>query len=68
MVLKGNIDAVAVIEKGSAGRCGGGGAAAMEAAKAGGRFILSSGDSIPLAAPEENLAALVEFGRKYGRY
>jgi MtaA/CmuA family methyltransferase len=68
IVLKGNIDAVRVMEKGTvadveAAVCG-----AMEAAKEGGRFILSSGDSIPKGTPEENIRALVEYGRKYGRY
>lgn len=68
MVLKGNIDAVSVIEKGSRHDVEAAVKAAMEAAKEGGRFILSSGDSVPLEAPEENIAALVEFGREYGKY
>ncbi|MDO8736251.1 MAG: uroporphyrinogen decarboxylase family protein, partial [Thermoleophilia bacterium] len=68
VILKGNIDAAAVIEKGSLEDVKAAVQVAMEAAKAGGRFILSSGDSISLAAPEENLAALVRYGREYGRY
>ncbi|MFA5809965.1 MAG: uroporphyrinogen decarboxylase family protein, partial [Thermoleophilia bacterium] len=68
VVLKGNIDAAAVIEKGSLADVEQAVRLAMEAAKAGGRFILSTGDSIPVSAPEENVSALVEFGRKYGRY
>ncbi len=68
IVLKGNIDAAAVIEKGKVADVEQAVRAAIDAAAAGGRFILSTGDSIPLAAPEENIAALVEYGRKYGRY
>lgn len=68
VVLKGNIDAAAVIEKGSVADVEQAVRLAMAAAKPGGRFILSTGDSIPVSAPEENVSALVEFGRKYGRY
>jgi MtaA/CmuA family methyltransferase len=67
-VLKGNIDAVTVIEKGSVADVEAAVAAAMDSAKAGGGFILSTGDSIPVSAPMENVAALTEYGRKYGRY
>lgn len=68
VILKGNIDAVAVIEKGSPADVEEAVRAAVEAAKPGGRFILSTGDSVPLGAPEGNIAALVEYGRKYGGY
>lgn len=68
MVIKGNIDAVTVLEKGGTGDVEHAVREAMEAEKGGGRFILSSGDSIPLPTPEENISALVENGRKYGRY
>lgn len=68
MILKGNIDAAAIIEKGSEEDVKTAVRVAMEAAKADGRFILSTGDSISLSAPEENLAALVSYGREYGRY
>jgi len=68
VVLKGNIDSVAVIEKGGPADVEAAVAAAMSAAKAGGGFILSTGDSVPVSAPLENVAALTEYGRKYGRY
>lgn len=68
VVLKGNIDAAAVIEKGSLEDVEAAVRYAMSAAKAGGGFILSSGDSIPNSAPENNLTALVEAGKKYGKY
>ena len=67
IVLKGNIDAAAVIEKGTVADVEAAVAAAIEAG-AGGRFILSTGDSIPISAPEENVKAMVEAGRKYGKY
>ncbi len=68
VILKGNIDAVTVMEKGGAADVEAAVEAAMGAAKAGGGFILSTGDSIPRPAPEANLAALVEFGERYGNY
>ncbi|MHB8791889.1 MAG: uroporphyrinogen decarboxylase family protein [Thermoleophilia bacterium] len=68
VILKGNIDAASVIEKGSVDNVRTAVRTAMDAAKAGGRFILSTGDSLSLNAPEENLAALVKYGREYGRY
>lgn len=68
VILKGNVDAAAVIEKGGVDDVKAAVKAAMDAAKAGGRFILSTGDSLSLSAPEENLAALVSYGREYGRY
>ncbi len=68
VILKGNIDAVAVIEKGDDGSVREAVGKAMDAAKAGGGFILSTGDSIPLPSPEENLAALVEYGIQFGAY
>jgi uroporphyrinogen-III decarboxylase len=68
VVLKGNLDAVTVIEKGTAADVEQAVKAAMDAASDCGGFILSTGDSIPLPAPEENIAALVKYGRKYGKY
>ncbi len=68
VALKGNIDAVSVMEKGSPADVEMAVKAAMEAAKAGRRFILSTGDSIPVSAPSDNVAALVNSGRKYGKY
>jgi len=67
IILKGNIDAVTVVEKGSAADVETAVREALDAAK-GGRFILSTGDSIPMGAPEGNVTALVEAGRKYGKY
>lgn len=68
VILKGNIDAMSIIEKGTREEVEAAVKQAMDSARAGGGFILSTGDSVPLDAPEENMAALVEFGRKYGAY
>ncbi len=68
VVLKGNIDSVEVLERGSREGVAAAVEACMEAAKQGGGYILSSGDSVPRAAPIENVEALVKAGRKYGGY
>ncbi|MBE0429580.1 MAG: uroporphyrinogen decarboxylase family protein [Thermoleophilia bacterium] len=68
IVLKGNIDADAVVEKGGVADIEAAVKAAMDAAKQEGGFILSTGDSVSVEAPEENVAALVRFGRQYGGY
>ena len=68
VVIKGNIDAVAVIEKGSRESVEQAVLSAIAAARGRGPFILSTGDSIPISAPEDNVAALVEFGRRHGKY
>lgn len=68
VVLKGNIDAFEVVEKGTPDDVFSAVREAMDAAKGAGRFILSTGDSIPVSAPGENIAALVEAGREYGKY
>jgi len=41
--------------------------AAIDAA-AGGRFILSTGDQCGRDTPDENLRAMIETARTYGRY
>lgn len=41
---------------------------AIDAAGAGGGFILSTGDQCGRDTPDENLRALVEAAHRYGRY
>jgi uroporphyrinogen decarboxylase len=41
---------------------------AIDDAAAGGRFILSTGDQCGRDTPDENLRAMVETARTYGRY
>lgn len=40
----------------------------IEKGAAGGGYMLGSGDDIPQAAPRENVAALVEAAKKFGKY
>jgi MtaA/CmuA family methyltransferase len=68
IILKGNIDAADVVEKGTVADVEAAVKAALDAVGDGGGFILSTGDSIPISAPEENIKALVDAGRKYGKY
>jgi uroporphyrinogen decarboxylase len=42
--------------------------ACIDAAAAGGGFILSTGDQCGRDTPDENLFALVEVAKTYGRY
>ena len=41
---------------------------AIDDAAAGGRFILSTGDQCGRDTPDENLFAMIETARTYGRY
>jgi hypothetical protein len=66
--LRGNVNSITTMLRGTPEdvereviRC-------LEDAKAGGGFILGVGDQTPYWTPEENIRALVEAGRKYGRY
>jgi uroporphyrinogen decarboxylase len=66
--LRGNVNSITVMLNGTpedveadVRRC-------MDAAKAGGGFILGVGDQTPYATPEENLRAFVEAGIRYGAY
>jgi len=66
--LRGNVNSITVMLQGGAAdverdvvRC-------MEAAKAGGGFILGVGDQTPYDTPEDNLLAFVEAGMAHGRY
>lgn len=67
-VLKGNIDSVEVLERGKEEDVKTAVRTCMEAAKEGGGYILSSGDSIPRGAPMENVAVMVKAGIRYGGY
>lgn len=68
LVLKGNIDSVEILERGTTSTIGAAAKTCMAKAKGGGNYILSTGDSVPKAAPKENLKSLVKFGRKFGKY
>ena len=68
IVLKGNLHTTDVMLKGSVDDVVAASKAAIDAAKAGGRFILSTGDQCGRDTPFENLEAMVRTARTYGRY
>lgn len=68
VVLKGNIDAVDMIERGTTRTIYDAVKKCMLSAKKNGNYILSTGDSVPKAASKENLKSFVRFGRKFGKY
>lgn len=68
IVLKGNLHTTEVMLRGSvedviaASKC------AIDDAAAGGRFILATGDQCGRDTPDENLRAMIDTARTYGRY
>lgn len=66
--MKGNIDPFGVLLKGTPEQVDAEVKACIEAGALGGGFILGTQDSTLAGTPFENLRALVEAGRKYGRY
>jgi uroporphyrinogen decarboxylase len=68
LVLKGNLHTTEVMLRGTADEVRAASRAAIDAAAAGGRFILSTGDQCGRDTPDENLRALVETAHTYGRY
>ena len=68
IVLKGNLHTTRTMLHGSADDVRRAAREAIDAAGAGGRFILSTGDQCGRDTPDENLHALVETARTYGRY
>lgn len=68
IVLKGNLHTTEVMLRGSADDVIAASKQAMDAAAAGGRFILSTGDQCGRDTPDENLRAMVHAARTYGKY
>jgi uroporphyrinogen decarboxylase len=68
IVLKGNLHTTEVMLKGSVADVISASRKAIDDAAAGGRFILSTGDQCGRDTPDENLRAMVETARTYGRY
>ena len=68
IVLKGNLHTTRVMLHGSAADVAAASKKAIDDAAAGGRFILSTGDQCGRDTPDENLRAMVETARTYGRY
>jgi len=68
LTLKGNLHTTDVMLRGSAADVAAAARGAIDAAAGGGRFILSTADQCGRDTPDENLRALVETARDYGRY
>ena len=68
IVLKGNLHTTQVMLRGSVEEVARASREAIDAAKAGGRFILSTGDQCGRDTPLENIRAMIETARTYGRY
>ena len=68
LVLKGNLHTTDVMLRGSAEDVRRASRKAIDDAAKGGRFILSTGDQCGRDTPDENLFAMIETARTYGRY
>ncbi len=68
LTLKGNLHTTEHMLRGSADDVIRASKQAIDAAAAGGRFILSTGDQCGRDTPFENIHAMVETARTYGRY
>jgi len=68
LVLKGNLHTTQVMLMGTAEDVTAASRKAMDDAAAGGGFILSTGDQCGRDTPDENILAMVEAARTYGRY
>jgi uroporphyrinogen decarboxylase len=68
LVLKGNLHTTEVMLRGSVEDVIAASKKAIDDAASGGRFILSTGDQCGRDTPEDNIRAMVETARTYGRY
>ncbi len=66
--LQGNIEPVGVLLQGTAEQVRAACRQAIEQSRPGSYFILSSGCEVPRDTPLENLRAMIEAAREYGRY
>lgn len=68
LFLKGNLDPVATLLRGTPQQAREAARERIAAAGPGGGYVLSSACSVPPHAPPENVAALVEAAEEFGRY
>jgi len=68
LVLKGNLHTTDVMLRGSPADVIAASKKAIDDAGRGGRFILSTGDQCGRDTPDENIRAMIETARTYGRY
>lgn len=68
IVLKGNLHTTSVMLRGTVDDVVRASRQAIDDAAAGGGFILSTGDQCGRDTPDENIRAMVQTARTYGRY
>lgn len=68
IILKGNLHTTEVMLRGTPDDVAVASKNAIDAAAEGGRFILSTGDQCGRDTPDENLHAMIDAARSYGRY
>jgi len=68
IVLKGNLHTTDVMLRGTTEDVIRASRKAIDDAAAGGRFILSTGDQCGRDTPDDNLRAMIDTARSYGRY
>jgi uroporphyrinogen decarboxylase len=68
IVLKGNLHTTNVMLRGAVEDVAAASKKAIDDAAAGGRFILATGDQCGRDTPDENIRALVDTARTYGKY
>jgi hypothetical protein len=68
LVLKGNLHTTSVMLRGTVQDVVEASKRAIDDAAAGGRFILSTGDQCGRDTPDENIFAMIDTARSYGRY
>jgi uroporphyrinogen decarboxylase len=68
IVLKGNLHTTDVMLRGSVEEVANASKRAIDDAATGGRFILSTGDQCSRDTPDQNIRAMVETARTYGKY
>jgi len=68
LFLKGNIDPVNTVLRGTPAACAAAARRCLESAAEGGGYILSTACSVPPHAPPENIQALSSAAEEYGRY
>ena len=68
LTLKGNLHTTEVMLRGSVEDVRAASRKAIDDAREGGRFILSTGDQCGRDTPDDNLHAMIETARTYGRY
>ncbi|NUQ02142.1 MAG: hypothetical protein HUU35_20025 [Armatimonadetes bacterium] len=68
LTLKGNLHTTDVMLRGTPETVAAAARAAIDDAAEGGRFVLSTGDQCGRDTPDENLRAMIETARTYGRY